>query len=572
MSKKNEKDEVKQPLGEAENAAEETAEALTEAAEDTAEDAAEKTAGKPKKEKPARTSEEEAERALNKVKRRKKLKYGTLATVITIVFIAIVVVANVILNVLDKRYNWNIDLTSSGRYQIDEQTIGYLNQLNTDVQIAVMADEDYFNRNSQLKVVQETLNRFQAEANGHISVEYIDMAKNPDAVKAYQANYSGEFSEADVVVKHDDLVRAVSFDDIIKQEQSMDYSTYSYVYNYTFIGEQSLISAIMGVTDLNPISVAVIDLMNGAAIYNEADALCYQRMAELLSKNNYNTTEIDISTEAMPEDCTVAILCSPSKDLSDAQIQKLSDFLYNGGKYNKKLIYFASPYQSETPKLDEFLEVWGIKVGANLVRESNDSTAQFLQIVVARQYVPVSGVPLLNVSDSEMNASFVNSKVPLVGPYLRDLTQLYETNSGRTTEVLLSTADTAYLVPLDATGEIDPSTVDKASYPAVIRGRQTFSVDNEIQVSELVAFGSAWFLDYNVTLSSSYDNSNYFISLLNTMTGKENVLTIAEKSLNNTTVSITDAQVKVIRNTVMLIIPLIVAIIGVVVYFRRRNK
>ena len=125
-------------------------------------------------EKPSRKSKqnltpaEERERALNRVKRMKKLKYGTLATVITVVFVAIVVVVNVICGVLDNRYNWDIDLTSSGLYEIDEKTAEYLNQLNSDVELVVLANESDFQGNNMLKVISETLDRFKAEANGHI--------------------------------------------------------------------------------------------------------------------------------------------------------------------------------------------------------------------------------------------------------------------------------------------------------------------------------------------------------------------------------------------------------------------
>jgi len=85
------------------------AEELTEQAQDTAEEIAEEAtdtaeAKKAEKKKQERTPEEEKERALNKVKRRKKWKYGALATVMTIVFVAIVVMINVIVGMLDDRF------------------------------------------------------------------------------------------------------------------------------------------------------------------------------------------------------------------------------------------------------------------------------------------------------------------------------------------------------------------------------------------------------------------------------------------------------------------------------------
>jgi len=568
MSKK--KDEQTKPQETAVSAAEEMQETAAEEAA-AAEETKQKAEKKPKK---ARTSEEEANRALNRVKRRKKLKYGTLATVITVVFIAIIVLVNVICNVLDNRHDWNIDLTSTGLYQIDDQTVEYLNRLNTDVDILVLAEESYFDNYSQLKVVQETLNRFKAESNGHISLDYVDITAHPEAVSKYQQNYSGEFEEADIIVASGDLVRVIPFDDMVSAEQSIDYSTYSYVYNYTFVGEKSLISAIMGVTDLNPISVAVINYTNGAAIYNQYDGANFDKLLELLDKNNYNVEETDIALNDIPADCEIAILCAPSTDLTEAQIDKLTNFLYNDGQYNRQLIYFASPFQQAMPNLDAFLEVWGIEIGSGVIRESNESAAQYAQLA----YIGMqSGIPAAVLTDSELNASVVSSKLPIIAPLSRPVNQLFTSNSGRTTEALLTTSDTAVLQIVSSSGEGEEAEStstysDPAVFNVAVYATQNFVVNNEEQTSGIVAFGSAWFLDYYVASSASYDNANYFVTLLNTMTGKENVFVVAEKSLNQTAITITDSQAKTIRNVVVWFIPLAVAVIGIVVYVRRRNK
>ena len=620
MSKKKDGQQPEKLLENAKSAAEDTAKETAEAVSEAAEKAESTARQKEKKQPKKRTPQEEADRALNRVKRRKKLKYGALATTITLVFIAIVVVANVICNVLDNRYDWNIDLTSTGLYQIDDQTVQYLNRLNTDIDMVVLADETYFDNYSQLKVVKETLNRFKAESNGHISLKYVDITAHPEAVSAYSQNYSGEFEEADVVVASGDLVRVLSFDDLISVEQSVDYTTYQQVTNYSFIGEQSLLSAIMGVTDLNPVSVAVINFTNSAQIYYQYDGANFDKLLDLLEKNNYNVIQTDIALNDIPEDCEIAILCAPYNDLSEAQIQKLTDFLYNGGQYGRQLVYFASPFQQSTPNLDAFLEVWGIEIGRSLIYEGNSSAAQYVQLAYLGMQ---SNIPVVSATDSELNAAVVSSKLPLIAPISRPVKQLFTSNSGRTTESLLTTADTAYLytpenaqaddtddstAPAETTAPADDTaptettdtvqaaettapaeTTDAApettaaaqtpasaeetgSYNVAVYATQSFIVDNEEQTSGIVAFGSAWFLDYYVASSSSYDNANYFVSLLNTMTGKENVLVIAEKSLDSTSITITEAQAKAIRNVTVFCIPLIVAIIGIAVYLRRRNK
>lgn len=561
MSKKD--DEIRQ-----ETESEEAASVLTEQDEASA-DSGKKQKKAPKRD---RTPEEERERALNSVKRRKKLKYGALATTITVVFVAIVIVVNAICILLDDRFNWNIDLTSSGKFQIDDQTIEYLNQLNRDIKITMLADESYFLDDSRMKIVSETMTRFKAESNGHITIEYVDPTANPEAISVYSENYDGELTRGDAVVTCGDLVRVIPFIDLIRTDKSVDYSTYSYVTSYTFVGEQSLISAIMGVTDLNPVKVAVIDKFNGAPIYDQYDQYNFVRILELLDKNNYEYVELDIATDELTADYDLAILCSPANDLTEAQIDKISNYLNNDNQYGKNLVYFGTPFKrGATPNLDAFLELWGISYGSAIVSDSNTATAQYVTLALGT----ISGVPVVNINgDASLNQNLTASKLPIIAPYCCPITTLYEQNSGRNTYPLLVTPDTSYLYPLDASAEnFDPSKAETGAFNIAVLADMTFTSGSDILKSQIVAFGSAWFLDYAVAASAgSYANASYFISVLNDLTGKENVLTIAEKSLDTTQITITDSQAKTIRNVTVLIIPIAVALIGIVVYVRRRNK
>ena len=568
MSKKN--DEEKELL----NTEEQAEDAVTEAEADLKEEAeekAEKKDSKKEKKKHERTSREEADRALNRVKRLKKLKYGSLATAITLIFIAIIVAANVICNILDNRYNWNIDLTSSGLYEMDAQTVSYLNGLNADVKITVLAPESYFETNN-IEIVPETLNRFRTESNGHITVDYVDTAKNPEAANQYTEHYSGQLTLGDIVVsnKEGDLVRVLKLtNDIVKISQTPNYQTMSYDTSISFIGEQSLLSAITGVTDLNPVTIAVIDTLNGDVIYN-SNQTGFVRMIDLLEKNNYTVEHIDLATdEISTEKYDFAILCAPYNDLTEAQVEKLTAFLQNGDQYGKTLLYFGSPMQRDLVNLNAFLEVWGIAVDHSMIIESNNSTAQVVQVLMGNQANMALAVPVGSTTEAELNNAFT-SKLPIVAPYFCPVQTLFSTNAGRTTTPLLTTSDTCYTEPLTEGGEADET---KQSFNLAVLSRTTFTDGSETYASSLITFGSSFFLDYLVAGSSNtYGNADYFIQTLNSLTGKEQVITIAEKSLNPTMVTVTSSQRKTIRNVTVFIIPAIVALAGIFVYLRRKNK
>ena len=563
------------------DAVEDKAEDIADAAEDKAEDIADAVKGKaedadePKKKKHHRTPEAERERALNKVKRRKKFKYGILATVITLVFLAIVLVVNLIVGALDKRYNWSIDLTSKGLYQIDDQTADYLHKLSSDIDMIMLADESLFEtRTGTLKLLAETLKRFETESNGKIKVQYINPTTHPEVQNLYLNNTNETATEGSVVVKCGDLVRLVPFTDLINQESQMDYTTYEQVTKTTFTGEQALISAIIGVTDLHPVKVGLIDKTNGAAIYPPQEQYCYTRLNELLSKNNYEAESIDIATQELSEDYDVLILCSPSSDLTETQVQKLSDYLHNDGKCGKTLIYFASIFRTtDIPNLNAFLELWGLSVQNAVVVESDSAKGQIVN--TSLQQLPLSNIPVVTPNmEEELNQNYRSGNVPIVAPYHCAINTLFEDNSGRVTSPLLVASDTAVVMPLDSPADdFDINTAEKGAWNVAVLAENNFFANSENYQSRLIAFGSALFVDYFIGGSAaSYDNSNYFMTLLNSVSGKDNAITVASKSLDPTKITVTAAQSAAIRNVILLVIPAAVVLIGILVYVRRRNK
>ena len=63
-----------------------------------------------------------------------------------------------------------------------------------------------------------------------------------------------------------------------------------------------------------------------------------------------------------------------------------------------------------------------------------------------------------------------------------------------------------------------------------------------------------------------------FISTLNTICGKEDSIVVATKDLNITSITASASQVSVIKTIVVWVIPICVAVIGIVVFIRRRNR
>ena len=86
-----------------------------------------------------------------------------------------------------------------------------------------------------------------------------------------------------------------------------------------------------------------------------------------------------------------------------------------------------------------------------------------------------------------------------------------------------------------------------------------------------MVLGSMMLSDANVMQDASYNNAQYLVSAVNTMTGKGSGLIISEKSLTNETLSLSTGEMRGSMVCVFLI-PAVVFAAGVVVILRRRNK
>ena len=416
------------------------------------------------------------------------------------------------------------------------------------------------------------------------------MVNHPEITSEYKQYYSGEFQEGDVIVACGDRVKVLDFGDIIQTEQTPDYTTYTYKTSYTFVGEQSLTSAIMSVTDANPKKVAFVQTAGTNSIYADTNKYSVAALHDLLDKNGYDITDVDLLNDnILPADYDLVVLPAPYNDLTEAMVTKLSDFLYNEGGLNKDMFYIADVKQGNTPNLDAFLAEWGVSVGDAIVYEGNSSQAQYVSTALG-----TLTAPNVVMAESDYGAQLSNTSRPIVAPLARPIRLLFESNTDRQTLALLQTSETAFLYPLNTKQDTasDSTDVPAASQEAASTTATSFDIENaekgvqnlmtittksnavneDVNSSQLMVMSSCSMLDYYVAQSASYNNAEYVVSAINVMVGKENGIVIANKALEQTNITITEGQLSGLRTLVIVVIPLIVVVIGLVVFVRRRNR
>ena len=173
----------------------------------------------------------------------RKFKVGSLATALTVVVTAIIIVINLIVGQLTDKFSLSLDLTQNKIFSLTEQSINFIKNLDKDVEIILLSDENTFTQtNSYFAQANSVLRKYDLNSN-KIKLTYVDTVKNPTYLNEYQDE---NLTETSIIVKSGDKHKIITVQDIFDIQRSY--------YGSTITGskaEQELTSAILYVTSEN---------------------------------------------------------------------------------------------------------------------------------------------------------------------------------------------------------------------------------------------------------------------------------------------------------------------------------
>ncbi|MBR6872291.1 MAG: GldG family protein [Ruminococcus sp.] len=504
----------------------------------------------------------------------KQLKHGMMATILTLIFVAAVVLVNVIATVIFERYPLTIDLTQEKKYSISEQSEDYVKSIDVDVTVTVFATEENFLALSDYtRQAIEVLKKY-TQYNDRISYRFVDIDSNPDIVSEYgidtitaydimvETNPSKDVKRTrkvtmiDLLSFNNDFLTnlsnyGMSIDTLVQQMgSSITFLQYYGGYVEASRADEAFVSALMAVTDPNPMTAV---FLTGR---KESDSLTY--LHTLLEANGYQIKDIDITKENIPDEATVVVVAAPTVDYLPEEVQKLADYLDNDGKMGKQMLYAASVKQPETPNLDEFLEEWGIKIGSGIVCEQNTDKYYSLPY-----YTIADGVSTNFTQDVLDTKEIINARS-------RPITLLFDEKGYNGTEAYVTSSDSAVVLDMKTAETVAKG---KQIYTALASKAVFSTEDGTGTYSNIIVCGSVESISDNYLSYTQFGNREYFLSLINGITHKTSTgITIEPKVITGNVYDLTDSQSSVLQWTFTLIIPVIVLIIGGIIWVRRKNR
>jgi ABC-type uncharacterized transport system. len=485
----------------------------------------------------------------------KKFRYGSVATVFTVMFVAVVIVMNVITTALANKYLWYIDMTKEQIFSLSQEAIDYIGDLgDREINIYFCQEADKVELNTNLKMVYNLALELEKEF-PQIKVQCLDVVKNMSFFQKFKTTATTQIPTTSVIIESGTEFRPHTLQSFFVQNEDGKV--------WAFNGEAKFAASILSLTSADA-PKAYFTTDHGEDLQSGS----FAALGTLLIDSGYEVLPINLAKEELPEDARIVIINSPIYDFMGAdaeeasgnEIDKLDTFLDRFGA----LLVFADPdHAGALVNLNEFLEEWGIAFTPNTyVKDLNNSVTTDGQSIVTSYTTDTLGASLYT------DISKLGGTMPkTIVRYAMPIELLFETGGGLSgsrdvSAVLLSSPEAQVI----ENGEVIEEGVQQN---LMTISRETRIIDNEYYYSYVIACGSSNYSNYLV--SNTYANRDILYSAMRA-TGKEKVpAEFKYKVFETHNLDITTAESN--QWTIMLTIalPAVIGICGAILHVKRKH-
>ncbi len=470
---------------------------------------------------------------------RKKIGTGVFSAGLIVVVCVLTVVVNLIVATLPATYT-SLDFSYTQLFALTDDTKDYLQKLDSDITIYVLNSEK-----SKDAKIDETLERYQG-LSSHIKVEYVDPSTSPNFYQDYTDSAPTTNS---LIVVSDSRSKVIDYNDIYDYETSMDYSTYQYTQTITgYDAEGQITSAIEYVT-MDADTLPVVYQITG---HNETTL--GSNFTDVISKANANLQSLELfNEEKVPDDASAIIINSPTVDFNEADAQKVIDYLNGGGK---AVIIGCYAYNDDLPNFNKILETYNVSFKTGVVAE-NDGTKYYQN--------PLYVLPTVKATDYTSDAT--DGYVFLAGTCAIE----YPDNTDTVTYTQMLTTSDSSVLKKDWKNITTSKAEDGDENGPFTTG---LAINDSDTGASIIVFGTPYVVDDSYDNAVSGNNADMFKDVITSMTGNVELASsvIPEKDYTLSNITINTLSAVVVGLIVMIAIPIVLLIIGIVVWAVRRKK
>ena len=450
----------------------------------------------------------------------RQTQYVAYAAVYIIVVFCILTVGNV----LADRYNRSYDSTSNKRYSLSDQTLKIIRELKQPATIT------YFGQSTRFDEAKNQLEQY-SNASPKVHVEYVDPDKKPEEARA-----AGIKEYGTVVVQIGD-----------RHEQAKG------------LTEEDITGAFIRDLKNNTRTVCFVT-GGGERQIDDSSRGGYSQFKELLGKDEYETKSINLLEKAeVPSDCTVVVIGGPKGNYEQPEVDALKKYVESGGRAFFLIdppLKIGTSQIADNDALTAVLADWGVTLDKDLILDLNpigQLAGLGPQVALVSSY---TSQPI--VSDMKGSATGF--------PIVRSM----EVKNGAKTSVdkLFDSSSTSLATSKLDSPRIDPNDPKNRRGPLTIAAAGTYDTGNKNSPGRFVVIGSSdWAANSFISFNG---NSDLALNAVNWLASDEDLISIRPKPKDDRRITLTQAQLRTVRLTSQFLLPLMVIIGGVFVWWRRR--
>lgn len=438
----------------------------------------------------------------------RSLRYGANASAMTLLFLVIMVFANI----LAVRYHRRFDLTQQKQFSISQQTTQILQKLTQPIEIIGF----YNGQDAVMQANLESRLKEYRAVSSQISYRFVDPDRDPVTASAENITTYGT-----VVFKsggRSQRINAIEEKDITGAILKVSAATKTKVLFVTGHGEREIET-----TDPNGLG----------------------DIKQQLEADNFEVETINLLVKStIPVENTVVVLADPLDPLQAAEEQSLTTYLDNGGR----LVIMSNPL-SAAP-LSEAMKSWNLTWQNDIILDQQSQVGNPVAPAVIEY--PFSDI----TKDLKGQASVFNS--------VRSIKEIADFPAeGYSVETLLQSSDQSVGATKFDSGQVETQESDEP-------GPLSFGYAIETpKKARIVVVGDVDFAT-NGFLKVSQANAPLFRNMVAWAAAQEELISVPSPEPVDRQVFLTESQANIIFYSCVAGLPLLFLVSGVAVWWRRR--
>jgi ABC-type uncharacterized transport system involved in gliding motility auxiliary subunit len=473
-------------------------------------------------------------------------KHRLLTGLNTVAALLLAAAITLMVNYLSFRHYHREDISSTRLYSLSSKTVSLLDSLTKPMDITISFQQG----NVLFEDVHNLLREYQFGSE-LLNIHRVDPDRDIAATEELKSKY--DVAEPNVVIFDcEGRTKYVRVNDIATIDASSGIERVT-----SFKGEQAFSSAIQAVVQ-ETVPVVYFLTGHGERDINDFDRRTgFSRAGQLVERDNIEVKPLLLSqAKQIPADCAALIIAGASQSMSRTEADIVANWLHRSGR----LLVLTDAGQ--TSGLEPVLQEWGVLLRNDVVFDPDYS--------LQGQDVYVAAYGKHPITDKLSNIASVFYRPRSVEP---DYSQPSAEDRPQVTPLALSSKSSWSETQLgQIPAQYDKGTDDRrgpvSMAVAVEKGGAAGLLDMQIRPTRIVVFGDSDFISNGVTTGA---NESFFMSSLNWLIDREQLMAIAPRQINDIRLKLTRNKLRTLFWSTVGIIPGMAALFGTALWLRRKK-